>query len=1229
MADLESELVAFFTKAAAARKLLCLRTPYTQLVLSTWEIIQRNCWELRDSVPSRSGRFPAAVDGVIETCRSCLKQSLRFVADCTSALMGNVPTPDDSPEPLRIGLGSPSTTGCLDASGSSVKMNVLCGSPTSIQAAFAATGLHAIGLPGSRLPLSLKLPKDAGFTLFSAGQPNYNSVAAAVRNEFLSSFKRVADVGGDRRLWLSVTPHEGDSFLWLIFYLPPSNESLWYEELAGIDADLLHLQQQSALPFVILTGDANMQPSSLGKGPDPKPARDKALSAFMHKWSFDLCNTGQSDDPPVPVALPRRKKTIWAASSDTHHCNGGPGTSRTLDLVMASSECPVIVTVHNGVHCKNTCAWDDCCEFTGSDHFLVEALIDGPCMRAAVPAQIALPSHWHEPALWEHGLGCAKGALASLSGTVHLLVLADLSQLAKKATLPAWLTWCIDVLVLLLSIIESSVRDVWVLFARVDKRKRPRAAALPAAQQEPFSEDELERLLRQGQQNGIWPQSAISTCLRWLRPARPQPPERLNHDGRLRTRAASHEAWISQLFTQGKWPTSYNAEFHSEVCRRAQEYSRQARAHIGEGPWDAEIDFSEWYRAAANIQSSRTVTPFLSHRVLLACGTNEWCHAAWKLQQVCGPSCLAWRPALWRHRFLIVKHKKGPVCHESSFRFLGVAELHGLLQEEILMSRISPVIHSSFDFVQTGYRFDVLHHHLTLSVLQDDYKCWRRAFFVIFADFVHAFPRAWRDLLLVEARHTAGIRDGAFALLASVMKCDFWRIALSGESVATVADGVPEGSKYGPPCFNFLPNTLVRRMREARCGLATSAWVPKAWASHTWSGSGSPDLRKAQSIADDIASGRQLPRVADLARNSDLEATCARALDLLDNDRIPVLLHADDPLILASSRGEALRTLGVIAAWAWDVKVSLHLGPSKTVVQQWRPGLQQSETVIHPLLFPQHAPLLPAPLEGVQVHKWLGLKWAVCGEWMSHVTPLLAQCSATVDMLCTLLTSQRIPLAFAVLIFDQKVESGDETLAGLTFTRGLTSKAANWPVRSLALLREHHILDWPEWVLSGKAGGSYKSFVKGELLAAAKRTWDESVSSHTSPIPYSQLTSGPCSHLQEALSNYAPWETLLGQRALIMIRCGYVALGHVNQRQAAARIQACVLCGRRYSNVTAHVVCSCERLAELREVCLRLGADFSSLEILAIPPSHPAYSEVVRLAIEILRSAQNFWKTVS
>ena len=71
------------------------------------------------------------------------------------------------------------------------------------------------------------------------------------------------------------------------------------------------------------------------------------------------------------------------------------------------------------------------------------------------------------------------------------------------------------------------------------------------------------------------------------------------------------------------------------------------------------------------------------------------------------------------------------------------------------------------DSVQTGYRFDVMLHQFTLHTLQDEYRFWKRAF-IFFADFVHAFPRAWRALILAEA----GVSAGTWALLASILKED-------------------------------------------------------------------------------------------------------------------------------------------------------------------------------------------------------------------------------------------------------------------------------------------------------------------------------------------------------------------------------------------------------------------------------------------------------------------------
>ena len=67
--------------------------------------------------------------------------------------------------------------------------------------------------------------------------------------------------------------------------------------------------------------------------------------------------------------------------------------------------------------------------------------------------------------------------------------------------------------------------------------------------------------------------------------------------------------------------------------------------------------------------------------------------------------------------FLIIKHNKGSVAHEVSFRFLVVADIYDMLQEEILVSKIASIIHISIDNIQSNYYFDIFHYQLMLSIL--------------------------------------------------------------------------------------------------------------------------------------------------------------------------------------------------------------------------------------------------------------------------------------------------------------------------------------------------------------------------------------------------------------------------------------------------------------------------------------------------------------------------------
>ena len=292
----------------------------------------------------------------------------------------------------------------------------------------------------------------------------------------------------------------------------------------------------------------------------------------------------------------------------------------------------------------------------------------------------------------------------------------------------------------------------------------------------------------------------------------------------------------------------------------------------------------------------------------------------------------------------------------------------------MLLQRVGKVLLDRVDAVQTGYRFDVQLHQFTLHTLQEEYRFRNRALVEIFADFTYVFPRTWRALILTEACSCAGVRDGALALLASIFNEDQWWVARSGNSVICKSHGIPEGSKLGPACFNLLPNTLVQRLRNSNCGVMTTGWVPAVWASYSWSGKGVPDQSETALLALKIRYNLPVPPVSALASELSLEVTCVRALDLYDSNRIPVLFHVDDPVFLASSRGEASRVLSIVSTWAYDCRTSLHLGATKTVVMGFSGDSSSSNFLEHSLLFPSCPPVLPTTLAQMSNHKWLGLR---------------------------------------------------------------------------------------------------------------------------------------------------------------------------------------------------------------------------------------------------------------
>ena len=75
-----------------------------------------------------------------------------------------------------------------------------------------------------------------------------------------------------------------------------------------------------------------------------------------------------------------------------------------------------------------------------------------------------------------------------------------------------------------------------------------------------------------------------------------------------------------------------------------------------------------------------------------------------------------------------------------------------------------------------------------------------------------------------------------------------------------------------------------------------------------------------------------------------------------------------------------------------------------------------------------------------------------------------------------------------------------------------------------------------------------------------------------------------------------------------------------------ARVQECILCLKRYSNVKFHIVNACAGLVDVRRPCLVYFPQGLESTICDIHPSHSGYMPMALFAQELVRRAQFFWK---
>ena len=155
---------------------------------------------------------------------------------------------------------------------------------------------------------------------------------------------------------------------------------------------------------------------------------------------------------------------------------------------------------------------------------------------------------------------------------------------------------------------------------------------------------------------------------------------------------------------------------------------------------------------------------------------------------------------------LLAIHKKGDPNVMANFRMIFVRVQLGLLQETLLCARLAPPVREYIWPGQSGYVRGVDDPHTFLHELVALRKPLGLVLVTLLGDHVNAFPRSWRDDLLLLMSDGAGVRAGALALFAGMLSPETIHVWLDGVSKCNVSTGLPEGSTIGMTVYVLFPD---------------------------------------------------------------------------------------------------------------------------------------------------------------------------------------------------------------------------------------------------------------------------------------------------------------------------------------------------------------------------------------------------------------------------------------
>ena len=345
----------------------------------------------------------------------------------------------------------------------------------------------------------------------------------------------------------------------------------------------------------------------------------------------------------------------------------------------------------------------------------------------------------------------------------------------------------------------------------------------------------------------------------------------------------------------------------------------------------------------------------------------------------------------------------------------------GLLMERIFWNRVVADIRCAVGKHQTVYRHRCEYHALAFHEVAAARLHMGVGLVALLGDLVGAFPKTWRELVVIIACLEANVTGSRLMLLKAFLRHTAVEVSYSGRSVLETGSGLPEGGLLGPLCYPLLPLLLDKSLAAAGAGVGVDVSVEQ---------------------------------VLGLSALSPESAPALAASDRCASQRLHILHIADDQIIPESSTAKLQEAANLATEWAAATGQEYHVDhPDKTAV------LLVGQAAL-PQVYERCPVMLAArPVPCVLSRKWCGITWDALLSFIPFLEARIGAAREAFNPLCALVREGSAPLEEARAVMRSTVEG--TLFFGAMFL--IFAPGASDSLDSLQLEFERSLTGFPPW----------------------------------------------------------------------------------------------------------------------------------------------------------------------